>query len=128
MAPWTLPVLEIEPPKNPTALSDVLPLLERLVAAFGSRPIAKLLAVGAGTVANWTGRRHAMSPEYSKRVIELHDVMVRALQVYQPQTAMDWLVGNEPFLGHARPIDVLVKAGAAPLIVALDAFEALGYA
>jgi uncharacterized protein (DUF2384 family) len=49
--------------------------------------------------------------------------MVRALQVYKPRTAMDWLVGNDPFLDHARPIDVLVKHGAAPLIVALDAFE-----
>jgi uncharacterized protein (DUF2384 family) len=128
MAAWTLPVLEIEPPKNPGALSDVLPLLERLVAAFGTRPVAKLLDAGAGTVSNWKGHRHAISPEYAKRIIELHDVMVRALQVYKPRTAMDWLVGNDPFLDHARPIDVLVKHGAAPLIVALDAFESLGYA
>ena len=128
MAAWTLPVLEIEPPKNPTALSDVLPLLERLVAAFGTRPVAKLLDVGAGTVTNWKGHRHAISAEYAKRIIELHDVMVRALQVYKPRTAMDWLVGNDPFLDHARPIDVLVKHGAAPLIVALNAFESLGYA
>jgi uncharacterized protein (DUF2384 family) len=128
MAAWTLPVLEIEPPKNPALLSDVLPLLERLVGAFGTRPVAKLLDIGAGTITNWKRGRHTMSPEYAKRVIELHDVMVRALQVYQPQVAMDWLVGNDPFLDHARPIDVLVTRGAAPLIVALDAFEALGYA
>jgi hypothetical protein len=34
---------------------------------------------------------------------------------------MDWLVGNEPFLNGARPIDVLVTRGAAPLIAALAA-------
>jgi uncharacterized protein (DUF2384 family) len=128
MTAWTLPVLEIDPPKNPRILSDVLPLLVRLDAAFGTRPIAKLLDVGAGTVTNWKRRRHAISPEYAKRVIELHDVLVRALQVFQPQVAMDWLVGHEPYLDHARPIDVLVKHGAAPLIVALDGIESLGYA
>jgi uncharacterized protein (DUF2384 family) len=128
MAAWTLALLEIAPPKNPAALSDVLPLLERLDAAFGTRPLAKLLDAGTGTVTNWKSRRHAMSPQYAKRVIELHDVMVRALQVFSSQAAMDWLVGREPFLDDARPIDVLVTKGAAPLIRALDAFEALAYA
>jgi uncharacterized protein (DUF2384 family) len=128
MTIWALPVLEIAPPKNPHALSDVLPLLVRLDAAFGTRRIAKLLDVGSGTVANWKSGRHAISPEYARRVIELHDVLVRALQAFQPRTAMDWLVGNEPFLDGARPIDVLVTRGAAPLIEALASIEATGYA
>ncbi len=128
MAAWSLPVLEIAPPKNPNVFRDVIPLLVRLDEAFGTRPLAKLLDVGSGTVSSWKSRRHAISPEYAKRVIDLHDVMVRAFQVYQPRPAMDWLVGNDPFLDHARPIDILVKQGAAPLIMALNAFEALGYA
>ncbi len=128
MAAWTLAVLEIAPPKDASILSDVLPLLQRLDAAFGTRPLAKLLDVGTGTITNWKNRRHLISPLYAKRVIELHDVIVRALQVFPPQVAMDWLVGREPFLADARPIDVLVSKGAAPLIQALDAFEALAYA
>ena len=128
MTAWTIPVLEIEPPKHPEALTDVVPLLARLDAAFGTRPIAKLLDVGSGTVTNWKNRRHAISPEYARRVVELHDVMVRALQFYPPQVAMDWLVGREPFLDHKRPIDVLVQHGAVPLIVALSALESLAYA
>jgi uncharacterized protein (DUF2384 family) len=128
MANWTLPVLDIDPPKNPGALADVVPLLERLVAAFGTRPLARLLDVEAGTVTNWTSRRRNISHDLAKRIMDLHDVLTRALQIYQPRTAMDWLVGNDPFLDYARPIDVLVKQGAAPLIVALEAFEALGYA
>lgn len=128
MAIWTLPVLAIEPPKNPQALADVVPLLERLEAAFGTRAVAALLDVGAGTVTNWTRRRHAISPEYAMRVIELHDVLVRALQVFQPRIAMDWLVGNEPFLDGARPIDVLTTRGAGPLIAALAGIAATGYA
>ena len=128
MALWTLPLLEIAVPKNPAALTDLVPLLGRLEDAFGTRPLAKLLDVEPGTVTNWKKRRHKISPEYARRVIDLHDVIVRALQVYQPQIAMDWLVGNEPFLNGARPIDVLVRRGAAPLIDALAAIEAAAHA
>jgi uncharacterized protein (DUF2384 family) len=59
---------------------------------------------------------------------ELQIAMARALLVFNPQVAMDWLVGREPFLGNERPIDVLMREGATPLIAALDAFEALAHA
>ncbi len=41
---------------------------------------------------------------------------------------MDWLVGNEPYLDNARPIDVLVSRGSGPLIDALEAIDSGGYA
>jgi uncharacterized protein (DUF2384 family) len=41
---------------------------------------------------------------------------------------MDWLVGNEPFLDYARPIDVLVARGSGPLIEALEGIDSGGYA
>jgi len=69
-----------------------------------------------------------LSTEMAKRVIDLHDVLNRALQIYNAATAVDWLVGHEPFLDHKRPIDVLVLRGAAPLIEALDGIEAGAYA
>ena len=128
MPTWTLPLFEIRVPKNPGALTDLVPLLNRLEAAFGTRRVAELLGVGAGTISNWKRRRHEISPEYADRLMALHDVMVRALRVYQPQVAMEWLVGNEPFLNGARPIDVLVSRGSAPLIDALAAIEATAYA
>ncbi|MGA8098423.1 MAG: hypothetical protein WB810_07175 [Candidatus Cybelea sp.] len=64
----------------------------------------------------------------ARRVIDLHDILNRALQVFQPATAASWLVGNEPFLDNKRPIDVLVMRGAAPLIEALDNIDAGAYA
>ena len=128
MAAWSLAVLEIDTPKHLRRLSDVTPLLDRLESAFGTRPLAKVLDVSPSMVSNWKARRHAISPEYAKRVIELHDVLVRALQILHPDAVMDWLVGHEPFLNHARPIDVLVTRGAAPLIDALAGIEATGYA
>jgi uncharacterized protein (DUF2384 family) len=128
MTTWTLAVLQIAPPKNPGALSDVVPLLERLVAAFGTRPVARLLDVQPGTITNWTTRRRNIGHDMAKRVMDLHDVLTRALQVFQPRTAVEWLVGNEPFLDYARPIDVLVSRGSAPLIDALEGIDSAGYA
>jgi len=113
---------------NPGALTDVVPLLERLVSAFGTRPIARLLDVKSRSVTSLTRRRRNMSEESAQRVIALHDVLTRALHVFEPRTAANWLVGNEPVLNHARPIDVLIAQGSAPLMEALKAIESGGYA
>lgn len=128
MSAWTLALLEIKTPRKLGSLADVVPLVDRLEEVFGTRPLAKLLDVGPGTVTNWKRRRHAVSADYAQRVIDLHDVLVRALQVLQPDVVMDWLVGREPFLNNARPIDVLVTRGAAPLIEALRGITSTGYA
>jgi uncharacterized protein (DUF2384 family) len=128
MPSWNVPVLEINPPKHPEALTDLVPLLERLIAAFGTRPLALLLDVKAGSVSNWAARRRNLNVESRQRIMDLHDVLTRALHVFAPRTAVDWLVGNEPFLDHARPIDVLVARGSAPLIEALKNIDSGGYA
>jgi uncharacterized protein (DUF2384 family) len=113
--------------QNTGTLSDLVPILTRLEDAFGTNQVGQLLGVRADTISNWK-RRRVISPKYANRVIDLDDVLVRALRVFQPQVAMDWLVGSEPFLNGARPIDVLVSRGAAPLLEALAAIEAMGYA
>lgn len=73
-------------------------------------------------------RKGPISRDMSRRIVDLHDVLSRALQIMQPSTVMDWLIGSNPHLGGARPIDVLALRGAAPVIAALQAFEDLGYA
>jgi len=55
-----------------------------------------------------------------RRVVDLHDVLTRILRVYGRESAALWLVGSEPLLGGARPIDVLALEGAAPVIRAID--------
>jgi hypothetical protein len=55
-----------------------------------------------------------------RRIVDLHDVLTRILRVYGREAAAMWLVGSEPLLGGARPIDVLALEGAAPLIRAID--------
>jgi len=109
---------------RPEALSDLHPLLERLVTAFGSNRLARTLGVGAGTVANWRAGRRTIGSEHAQRLLDLHDVMTRALQIMDPMVVADWLEGNEPFLDDARPVDVLVLKGSGPLIAALRGIAA----
>jgi uncharacterized protein (DUF2384 family) len=128
MATWSVPVLQIAPPKNPAALTDLIPLLDRLVSAFDIAATAQLLDVEPVVIRNWMSRQQPLTGEMATRVLDVHDVITRALQIFKPRTAMDWLVGHEPFLDHARPVDVLVTRGAQPLIESLRAMDAGGYA
>ncbi|MEO9026964.1 MAG: hypothetical protein ABI329_07915 [Candidatus Tumulicola sp.] len=68
-----------------------------------------------------------MAPQYARRVADLHYVLSRAFQTFQPSTALRWLVASDPFLDAARPIDVLVLQGPARVIEALDAHESGAY-
>lgn len=128
MASWTIPLLRIEPPKTPMALADLVPLLERLVSAFGTSPITGLLDVDENIVEALTSRRQNTGRDLANRGMGLHEVMTRQLQIYQARKAMDWLVGNDPYLNYARQSDVLVSQGSAPLLEALEAIDSGGFA
>ncbi|HMF29552.1 MAG TPA: hypothetical protein VKE42_12310, partial [Candidatus Cybelea sp.] len=121
---WWSPLIDpFVTPKHPEALADVHQLLNQLVEAYGHNAVARLLDVDAAMITRW--RRGAkISPLMSRRVLDLHAVLTRALQIFAPEVATEWLVGHEPFLNDARPIDVLGVRGAAPLIEALDGIAA----
>ncbi len=114
-------------PNNPQALTDLHPLLLQMIAAYGHNPVARLLDVDAAMVTRWK-RGGKISAKMTRRILDLHGVLARALLVFPAEVVTDWLVGHEPFLNQARPIDVLAQRGSAPLIEALDAIEAGAYA
>jgi len=124
---WSPMIDPLVAPKDSRALADVRPLLARLVAAYGHNPVARLLGVDAAMVTRWK-RGAKISPAMTTRILDVHAVMARALQIFAPPVATQWLVGHEPFLNEARPIDVLAVRGAAPLIEALDAIAAGAFA
>jgi len=124
---WTPTIERPEEPSNPSALSDVHPLLDRMIEAYSAATVARLLDVNAAMVTRWT-KGGPISPEMTARILDLHAVISRAFQVFQPRHAMLWLLGSEPLLGGARPLDVLALRGAAPLIQALHGIEAGAYA
>lgn len=102
--------------------------LRRLIRTFGNSGLARLLGVDRAQVSRWNHGKDPMSFDMRTRVIDLAYVLDRALQLMAPEVVEDWLVGSEPLLGGARPIDVLFLKGLAPLIGALDGIYAGAYA
>ena len=101
-------------------LADVRPLLARVVEALGTNAAGRLLDVDRAQVSRWSGGREPIGAEMGRRIVDLHDILTRILRVYNRDAAAMWLVGPEPLLGGARPIDVLAMRGAAPVIQAID--------
>jgi uncharacterized protein (DUF2384 family) len=102
------------------ALADVTPLLARVVEALGTNGAARMLGADRAQVSRWTAGTESIGSEMGRRVVDLHDVLTRILRVYGRDAAAMWLVGSEPLLGGARPIDILVLEGAPPVIRAID--------
>lgn len=110
------------------ALADVRPLLARVIEALGTNASARLLGADRAQVSRWTAGTEPVGAEMGRRIVDLHDVLTRILRVYSREAAAMWLVGSEPLLGGARPIDVLAIEGAAPVIRTIDGIAAGAYA
>jgi uncharacterized protein (DUF2384 family) len=110
------------------ALADVTPLLARVVEALGTNAASRLLGADRAQVSRWTAGTESIGSEMGRRIVDLHDVLTRILRVYGREAAAMWLVGSEPLLGGARPIDILVLEGAAPVIRAIDGISQGAYA
>jgi uncharacterized protein (DUF2384 family) len=110
------------------SLADVTPLLARVIEALGTNAAARLLGADRAQVSRWNPGTESIGSEMGRRIVDLHDVLTRILRVYGREAAAMWLVGSEPLLGVARPIDVLVLEGAAPVIRAIDGIAEGAYA
>jgi uncharacterized protein (DUF2384 family) len=102
--------------------------LARVIDALGTNAAARLLGADRGQVSRWNSGTESIGSEMGRRIVDLHDVLTRILRVYGRDAAAMWLVGSEPLLGGARPIDILVLEGAAPVIRAIDGISAGAYA
>jgi uncharacterized protein (DUF2384 family) len=109
-------------------LADVSPLLARVVEALGTNAAARLLGADPAQVSRWRSGKEVIGSEMGRRIVDLHDVLTRILRVYGREAAALWLVGSEPLLGGARPIDVLVREGAGRVIRAIDGIAEGAYA
>jgi uncharacterized protein (DUF2384 family) len=110
------------------ALADVTPLLARVIEALGTNAAARLLGADRAQVSRWSSGIESIGSEMGRRIVDLHDVLTRILHVYGREAAAMWLVGSEPLLGGASPIDILVLEGAAPVIRAIDGIAEGAYA
>lgn len=125
---WSPDIERLEPATDPTILTNVKPLLDRMVRAYSPAIVARLLGVDRSHITRLMQENRDISVTMGRRILETHDVLTRVHQVFNPALAARWLIGHEPFLGGARPIDVMGLRGAAPVIDALDAIAAGGFA
>ena len=114
--------------QSANALADVSPLLARVIEALGTNAAARLLGADRAQVSRWSAGIESIGSEMGRRIVDLHDVLTRILRVCGREAAAMWLVGSEPLLGGARPIDILVLEGAAPVIRAIDGIAEGAYA
>src|SRR5580698_8917284 len=126
--PWTPVVKTVAFRPSAEALADVGPLLARILEALGTNAAARLLGADRAQVSRWNAGTEAVGQEMGRRIVDLHDVLTRILRIYGREAAAMWLVGSEPLLGGARPIDILVSEGAAPVIRAIDGISQGAYA
>jgi uncharacterized protein (DUF2384 family) len=117
---WSPAVTTVALRQTALALVDLAPLLSRIISALGNNAAARLLDVDRAQVSRWSNGSEAIGYEMGRRIVDLHDVLTRILRVYSPDAAALWLVGSEPLLGGARPIDVLAMEGASSVIRAID--------
>jgi uncharacterized protein (DUF2384 family) len=127
-ATWSPMIEQLDPALKPEVLLDVAPLLARIIEAYPRAVVARLLGVDRSLITRWMKNDREISPVMRSRILEVHDVLTRVHQVFNPTLAARWLVGHEPLLGGARPIDVMGIRGAARVIDALDAIASGGYA
>lgn len=124
MATWVPTIDKLVPAKDAQPLTDVLPLLQKMVASYGQVTVAGLLGVDRSAVSLWMRGRRSISNDLAVRVLDVHAVLSRAHRVYNPTLAARWLMGHDPHLGGARPIDVIAMGGTSTVIDALEEIEA----
>jgi len=126
--PWVPSATSIVLRPSADALNDVRPLLARIVEALGTNAAARVLDADRAQVSRWGAGTEAVSAEMGRRIVDLHDILTRILRVYSRSAASLWLMGSEPLLGGARPIDVLAIEGASSVIRAIDGISQGAYA
>jgi uncharacterized protein (DUF2384 family) len=90
----------------------------------GGAALARALGVSRSQPTRWRSGEEQPGPAAARRLVDLDHVMTRALMLYPPRVANDWLNSTNSYLDGARPIDVLQTRGSAEVIDALDAAAA----
>lgn len=89
--------------------------------------MADLLAVSKSQPSRWRSGQEQPSPAKARELIDLDHVLARATLIWEPEVAIDWLIGSNAHLDGARPIDILRVRGSAEVLGALDAAAAGAY-
>jgi len=97
--------------------------LRRSVAALGNNAVADLLGVSKSQPGRWARGAEGMTQVNATAAIELDAFIGRMLQTFTRQQAALWLIGSDPQLGGARPVDAFRLKGLSAVLPALAAHE-----
>ncbi len=102
--------------------------LRAVVSDLGSQArVASVLGVSRSRVSRWL-RTEQPDPDNRRKVEGLEFVLTRLLELYDPENAVEWLLGHNPFLRGARPIDRIAQGRITEVLGAIDAEQALSSA
>lgn len=99
-----------------------------LVGLVGGADLARWLEVSRSQPTRWRSGAEQPSARAARALVDLDHVVTRALMLWVPRVAVDWLTSSNAYLDGARPLDVLRTRGSAEVIDALDAADAGVYA
>ena len=107
----------------------VLAELEDLTDQFGNQSkVAELLDVDKSAMTRWLTKGQRPDPENEEQIAALRLIVLQLLRIYQPETAMKWLLGINAHLRNARPVDLIRKGHIADVLSAIQQDSAGSYA
>ncbi|KMO82533.1 MbcA/ParS/Xre antitoxin family protein [Mycolicibacterium chlorophenolicum] len=113
-APRTTPRIAADDPLS-------LHRVEYLSSVFSRAQLARWIGVSPSQTSRWASGQERPGPAAAPALIDLEHVYSRARLVWGGDTARVWLESPNVFLSGARPLDVLLTDGVAPVLEALDA-------
>src|SRR5699024_149620 len=94
---------------TPTAL--VRERVEFLLGVVGGAELARWLGVSRSQPTRWRSGAEQPGVQAARALVDLDHVVTRALMLWAPRVATDWLTSSNAYLDGARPLDVLQTRG-----------------
>jgi transcriptional regulator with XRE-family HTH domain len=109
-------------------ISTARAITQELSHKFGNpASLARVMKVDRSAIGRWLKGSQTPTGENEEKLMALSYVLAKLARMYRPETAQKWLVANNPFLGHKRPLDFIGDGRMAEVDVALEAVLTGGY-
>ena len=112
-----------------TPVNAALADLQNLTDRFGNQSkVAELLDVDKSALTRWLTKGDRPDAANEDKIAALRLIALRLSRLYEPETAMKWLLGVNAFLGHQRPSDLIRRGRIAEVLAAIEQTATGSYA
>jgi hypothetical protein len=84
----------IDPDANLSALADVHPIAQRLVAALGVQAVARLTNTDPDQLSDFLAKRCQISGAGASRLIDVEFLLTRVALLFVGKAGVDWLLDD----------------------------------